>query len=278
MSETWAYTAHGRLSNHDQWDWFGPSPHTSLFEAKLYSKGRQEIIDLRKKAGHVIGFDGKHWIVGQVALPETFLDNDKYPPNIYNYANGTRPVHFLHGYQSASGEFPERIPVLDQHTMAELHEKNIIPLWDRSVQDPHRIYKMAGRTATSFELLSQSVNIADHLPSEAIEELRRAGAERKPIAVLYDPKEEQWSRIAAFERENDLERLSREAREATIKTIPDTPTVEREVEQIGRSFRNIHPVGKIAIIGGSVALLSLIGYWVFRTGQHTNGLATGRLR
>jgi hypothetical protein len=270
MADKWAYAAFGRLKNHDVWDWFGPDPiprKPDNLVGSLYASARDGMGALhgagpRVNHTHVIGFDGKNWLVGQVALPETFLDHKRYPPRIYNCDFVGREVHFLQGYQSASPVFPDEIPSVDLTRAAQLHERNIIPLWDRSVSNE---YSDLPKTVTPFESVRKSVSLSDHLPPEAIERLREAHAAGKPIAVRYDPQSKGWWQLKQFDRN-----LQKETTESPKpQPLPQAaPEAERAAEQSGKSFlegfKKMHPAGKTAIVGGSVALATLLGYWVYK--------------
>jgi hypothetical protein len=279
MGDNWAYTTKGRLKNHDCWDWFGPSRKEASVN-KLYDAAREhfwsgEKRDVLNKGFNVIGFDGKQWMVGHIALPSAVLDSQAYPPLEYAHDHVNRPVHFLHGFTSETSQFPEHLPLIDRQHFKELHEQHIIPIWKHSIENSAADIE---RNLTSFKPDQEEAAIISHLPADAVDLLRKAHAQGRPIALQYESAGKNWTRLQGFE--NNIKRQARkESGESTTQAVgharlsnthgPSQDSAKRTEETTTNWIAQVweHPGGKLAVIGGTVCIGTLLGYWMFRTKQ-----------
>jgi hypothetical protein len=288
MADKWAYTAYGRLRKTDVWNWFGPTDRRGFdpLVGGLYGTtnraflGNHNILD---EGVHVLGFDGKNWLVGFMALPTSVLDANKYSRADYavDY-QGNRPIRFLHGYVSENSNLPDYLPKVDAEQFRAQHESKIIPLWDRSAKGEPIGSLTHERKVTPFEAIGDIVAIEQRLPADAIATLRDAQREARPIAIHFDPATNQWSEMGGFRSEvsriqklaNDMERPASHATTSIAPTGNAEP-VGNPAQGSGVAARSWIrrvwecPGGKLAIIGGTVALGALVGYWAYRA-RHGN--------
>lgn len=151
------------------------------------------------KGQHFIAFDGARWHVGYGGGPNSFLDAEKYPAHIYSCEGlhldpgelperkmGERATHWLHGHTSMDSTFPEQIPHLDKAALAALHEEHVIPHWLRGHYTDTSPIPQWERTAYAPHSEVPHVTLAEHLPADAIEKLREAHAQGKPVMLAYD--------------------------------------------------------------------------------------------
>jgi hypothetical protein len=291
MGNGWGYTAKGRLRKDDKWDWFCPTETKSRLEDVLFHSTRHEIRDIVDKEGaNVIGFDGKNWVLGFHAVPSAVLDQNKFPHDKYGCDTAGRPLDWFHGFASESADFPERIPIVGRAHFKEMHETRIMPLWEQSMASSDGAwYGKDYKTMTSFETAIPTDSIASHLPQDAVDLLGQAHHQCKPIALHYNSETKRWSQIKRFEKdlgdrikyeaERDKSLADREAKDYASATAQqgslETTIKEAEADKGWvASFQKIHPAGKLAIIGGTVALGGLIGYGVRPSSCLSRGLVS----
>jgi hypothetical protein len=293
MTHNWAYTVFGALHKDDIWDWFGPADNGSQqLSRKAYTALRDSLwgADQSKldSGCNIIGFDGKKWLVGRVALPSSALDAAKYPADKYACDRVGRPIHVLHGYISDTAEVPARIPKINTKQFGELHERNMIPLWNKSLAAGEAgafAHESNYRTITDFQPASAEVGIFEHLPVEAVSELQAAHREKKPIALSYDTDSKKWSRITSFETQMEREAKSAaatarkhtgsEIRERVLAGKPASMPIGPKSADASNSgwlakFKKMSLGGKLAVIGGTVAIGAVVGIWTFKHIQSRN--------
>jgi hypothetical protein len=281
MSNNWAYTAYGRTAADDFWEWFGPDAEKDAVISALMGSTRGKS---PTKGINVIGFDGKNWFTGFAADLKEVLDPEKYDLERYgtDVLSGKgrgRKLDWLHGYTSESAQFPERIPLVDRQHYLDLHEKNVIPIWEHTPKQ--RWDGSVGRTVTTFggvEAMHNPVSITGHVSEQAEALLREAHAAGKPIAIQYDAESKQWSRLERFEERfaNDCSKPVAQAHVPTSSVGGANKTVENARSWVARLWEHPSGGGKIAIVGGVVSLGALIGYWAFKSKQNNGQEASLR--
>ncbi len=279
----WAYSAFGRLARKDVWNWFGPtdpSQHDRLVNV-LYETARDKARECSALHGSsVIAFDGKKWFSGHFGLPSSALDQQRFLPKLYDHDAAGRPIHFLHGYVSDHAGFPNAIPHVDRASFGGLHEQHIIPLWDKSLAGESEGLRPQ---ITAFDRTRATVPLAELMPANVVDMLQQAHSQGKPVAVLCDGTNNKWQALHSFEhdfrRREDMDRQLAQQRSIGSHAngagpAPATPTeeaillrpAENRLTWVER-FSQFSKGTKIAIIGGTVAVGALIGYWAFKTKQ-----------
>jgi hypothetical protein len=261
MSSNWAYTAFGATLGEEFAEHFGPSAETAYTSSAAISSSMREVFsdqrDLLHRGRNLIGFDGKNWIVGRIALPfnpEGTMASDPFG----------RHMHFTHGYTSQTSLFPGTFPYVDIQRYNELQRTHIFPMWGKWGDSSIR-----PKTITEFAPAHSEIPISKHLPPEAIDILKHAHGEGKPIALHYDAESKQWSKIEGFEK-----RINRYADQLASKpSVASTTHAAEDTAKNAKSFVSRvceHPGRKLAIVVGTVALgASLVGvsWWAFKSKQ-----------
>jgi hypothetical protein len=263
MSNNWAYTAFGATPVHEFAEHFGPSVEKAYTLSSAISTATREAFSQQREILHhgrnLIGFDGKNWIVGRMALPLN-------PQGRMALDAHGREMHFLHGYSSESSGFPERIPIVDMQHYNDLQQKHIFPIWGKWGDESIR-----PKSTTGFAPAHAEIAISEHLPQEAIDVLKQAHGEGKPIALHYDAVSKQWSNVEGFERRirRNADQLAKLAPKPHVSSANNAAadTAKKAAEPTKGWVAGVwkHRGGKLAIIGGTVAFGALVGYWVFKS-------------
>lgn len=251
MTDKWAYTVMGAIREDQRWDVFGStasraydSAAAGVYGAMANSSLNNSVLrrKLHKQCCNAIAFDGRKWLVASLALPSVVLDPIKYPEKLYAYDKVNRECYFLHGYESETSHFPDRIPVMDSRHFRELHESNVIPLWNHYLANEST---SVTKTVTSFRPVHAEIPIEQHVPKAAIELLRRSHWAGKPIAVEYEVGSAKWAVLEDFTN--------------NIGNHIKTPTVTEAWSGRLASIKASH----LAILGGTVMLGAVGAYWLF---------------
>lgn len=190
----WAYFNRGRIHQMDIWDW--NVPHDFLDSPAHKSGGSffdvaREHVHNRNPAQHFIGFDGERWRFAHCGLPNSYLDAVKYPEDIHSYELSSsggkgRRLHWMHGYTSQDASFPGHIPKLEKATLAQLHETHVIPHWMETDYQKIRDTRPIMHSQYGHIRDIPHIELREYLPPDALEALKKAHTEGKPILIAYD--------------------------------------------------------------------------------------------
>lgn len=291
MSDLWAYFNKGNNHYQSLPSWGMARPDDEYFKGirpkalAFYEAMRDHTSDLKDKQNsgrHYIAYDGERWISGFGGLPNSFLDAQKFPEAIYSRegigGGQGRFTHWFHGYVSKDKTFPNHIPSLSKETVAKLHEEQVIPHWHlKGGGENPPVPNAAMTTYESVDVIGKSV-LTETLPPEALEKLKQAHAQGKPIMLSYDAASKTYiDATPTFKRnisynnyQRDLQ-TKRETPKASVASSIPAPSASASSEssffERAINFRNAEgnlrwgkvtgiAIGATAAVGGIYYLLS----------------------